>query len=331
VSRRRAAALLLVVAFGVAACSSGDGTGAAPAGTPAEPRTWPLTGLPVADGAEPRPVLVVKVDNTSSAEPQIGMDAADVVVEQLVEGGLTRLAVMLHSALPAAVEPVRSLRATDIGLVAPTGGVLVASGGAGAVVRQAEAAGVRLWQLGDEGLARDPARRAPYNVVLEPAAALAAIAAEPDPPQPPVQELLPFGAAPSTGDAEAPVTTAELRFSGTTTVRWTWTEGDGWVRAGDLAGPAFVPDSLLVLRVPVEDAGYLDPGGNPVPTTVTEGTGEGVLLHDGRAVELTWTKPAPDDPWSLTAPDDAGTAVTVPPGRTYVALVPNDGGAVTLR
>ena len=42
---------------------------------------------------------------------------------------------------------------------------------------------------------------------------------------------------------------------------------------------------MLVLRVEVGDAGYLDPAGNPVPETKLEGTGEAMLFHDGRLVQ----------------------------------------------
>ena len=58
--------------------------------------TWPLTGLPVEgddSAAQTHPVMVTKIDNTDSSAPQIGLGSADMVVEELVEGGLTRLAV----------------------------------------------------------------------------------------------------------------------------------------------------------------------------------------------------------------------------------------------
>ena len=80
---------------------------------------WPLTGLP-AEGAAPKhPVMVVKIDNTSSSSPQVGLGKADLVTEELVEGGSTRLAVFYYSQVPKSVGPVRSFRATDIGIVQP--------------------------------------------------------------------------------------------------------------------------------------------------------------------------------------------------------------------
>src|SRR4029077_9435591 len=80
--------------------------------------TWPMTGLPVSGdetAEQSYPVLVTKLDNTSSSAPQIGLGEADLVVEELVEGGLTRLAAVYHSPLPTPGGPVRSLRAPGIG------------------------------------------------------------------------------------------------------------------------------------------------------------------------------------------------------------------------
>ena len=86
-----------------------------PTPTPPEPTYWPLTGLEREGDAPKHPVIVTKVDNTSSSAPQVGLGAADMIVEELVEGGYTRLASFFYSKLPKAVGPVRSMRASDIG------------------------------------------------------------------------------------------------------------------------------------------------------------------------------------------------------------------------
>ena len=69
-------------------------------------QTWPLTGLDVSgkdSSAQDHPVMVVKIDNTASSAPQEGLDSADLVVEELVEGGSTRLAAFFYSNIPDAV------------------------------------------------------------------------------------------------------------------------------------------------------------------------------------------------------------------------------------
>src|ERR1019366_7542679 len=70
--------------------------------------TAPLTGLPDPSGLSvKRPALTVKIENTPQALPQWGIDQADVVYEEIVNGGITRLAAIFNSHAPAKVGPVR--------------------------------------------------------------------------------------------------------------------------------------------------------------------------------------------------------------------------------
>ena len=46
------------------------------------------------------PAVVVKIDNVDAARPQTGLNQADVVYEEMVEGGLTRLAAVFQSQYP---------------------------------------------------------------------------------------------------------------------------------------------------------------------------------------------------------------------------------------
>jgi Protein of unknown function (DUF3048) N-terminal domain/Protein of unknown function (DUF3048) C-terminal domain len=317
-----AASILLV-----AGCA-GDSPRPAPSATASTTRTpaaiLPLTGKPAPDGVVPaRPALVVKVDNTGNARPQVGLSAADLVVEELVEGGLTRLAVMYHSSLPPAVAPVRSARTTDIGIVAPTGGVLAGSGGARRVLAAIDAAGIDVVTEGDPGVSRDRSRRVPYNVVIDPSAALGPFEGMAAPAVP----YLPWAASAAAASEGIPATTAAVRFSPAHTTRWQWSDRV-WQRLDDLAaGDEFQPVNLLVLRVTTRDAGYLDPAGNPVPETVLEGSGEALLLTGGQAVESRWSKRGPAAAVQLH--DASGEPLAVPAGRTWIELVPESGAVET--
>ncbi|MHB1802975.1 MAG: DUF3048 N-terminal domain-containing protein, partial [Actinomycetes bacterium] len=94
----------------------------------------PLTGLPEPDpAAASRPALSIKVDNISPAMPQAGLNQADIVFEELVEGGLTRLFAVYHSAQATRVGPVRSARPTDAYLLRLLGGGIFAYSGASAL------------------------------------------------------------------------------------------------------------------------------------------------------------------------------------------------------
>ena len=54
--------------------------------------TSPLTGLPSSRSGTG--AIVVKIDNSPKARPQAGLDVADIVIEQEVEGGITRFAAI---------------------------------------------------------------------------------------------------------------------------------------------------------------------------------------------------------------------------------------------
>jgi hypothetical protein len=85
---------------------------------------------------------------------------------------------------------------------------------------------------------------------------------------------------------------------------------------------------VLVLRVEVGDAGYLDPAGNPVPETKFTGSGEAMLFHGGRLVRGTWKKSALTS--ALTLSTRAGK-LSVPAGHTWIELVPAANGNVTFK
>src|SRR5207248_1545669 len=108
-----------------AAPSPSPGGSALPAATVAK-ATWPLRGTdaPNADATKRRPI-VVRVPNDPSARPQSGLAQADVVFEMLVEGGLTRYAVVFHSQDADKVGPIRSARLSDLQLTPMLRGILV--------------------------------------------------------------------------------------------------------------------------------------------------------------------------------------------------------------
>lgn len=286
----------------------------------------PLTGLPAPkQGLPHRRVFVVKIDNTSNGAPQTGVDQADLVVEELVEGGLTRLAAFFYSRTPRRVAHIRSVRATDIGLVKPIGGVLIASGGARVTVRRVRSAGVDL-RIEDRGtlvLQRDPARRLPYNRILD-LAAYAPSTGRAEPPKP----YLPFRPA-TTAIGGKPAARFGVTFSGTSTTQWAYAKGTYQRQNGRAApGQEFAADSVLVLSTRQGDAGYLDPAGNPVPETLFTGGGTARLFHGGTVVTGRWAKKSSTAALSLTTAD--GRALAVPAGHTWIELIPNGDGRVTI-
>src|ERR1039458_5015739 len=112
----------------------------------------PLTGLPDPSRlTKHRAALTIKIDNTPEAMPQYGIEDADVVYEEIVEGGITRLAAIFNTRLPTVVGPVRSVRRTDREIVFPIGGIFAFSGGAEYAVRSIETAPVKLYNESNSG------------------------------------------------------------------------------------------------------------------------------------------------------------------------------------
>jgi len=323
---RRVAVIAAALSLALVACGGGDDNSSdtenSRSGTTLT-QVSPLTGLDAPDGFPSHPVIVVKIDNTSSAEPQLGLRDADMVVEELVEGGSTRLAAFFWTKTPNTVGPVRSMRASDVGIVTPANAVIVASGGAPKTDKVIKQAHIQTYtEATAPGFSRDSGRAAPYNLMMD----LEKLAGTLKPAEAP-NPYMPFG-GPDDFSGTKPAGTVHVQFSGAHTTVWHFEKGTGWIRENGLAqqGDDFVPDNLLTLQVRLGNAGYLDPAGNPVPETKLEGKGQALVFHGGKLVRGTWAKS------SLTAPIKLSTKageLKVPAGHTWIELVPAANGNVT--
>ena len=328
----KSTATILTAGLLLAACG-GDETPAADEPAPGQEvaggstlgQTWPLTGLDVEgedSSAQTHPVMVAKIDNTSSSAPQQGLGSADLVVEELVEGGTTRLAAFFYSEIPGEVGPIRSMRASDIGIVSPVEASVVTSGAAPVTIQRISGAGIKFFGEGSTGMSRATDRSAPYNLMSD-MSQLVDSFPERDEARP--DDYLPWG-EPSDLPKGKKATTIAANFGNHTT---TWAfQKDGYVNQNSYAAEddQFPTDTVLVLRVPVGDAGYTDPAGNPVPETKLEGKGAALLFHDGKVVKGTWEKSGLDDALSLSA---GKKELSVPAGHTWIELVPAANGNVT--
>ena len=330
--------LLVVASLALAGCSGGgeaaepetvetthlDGT-VEEVEVPEEPQTWPLTGVEVdGDGsAEARhPVLVTKMDNTPSSSPQLGLSHADLVVEELVEGGITRLAAFFYSDIPGTVGPVRSMRASDIGIVTPVEASIVTSGAANDHPQPDRRRRHHPLRRGLQGLLprEQPQRAVQPDGQPRPTSRRPSRTSWSRP-----DDYLPWGTADDLPKGPK-ATSINADFGNHTT---TWQYGDGrYANTNSFAAAddQFPADSVLVLRVQVGDAGYRDPAGYPVPETKFVGEGAAVLFHAGRVIRGTWSKK------ELTSPLELSTKqgdLTVPAGRVWIELVPAVNGDLT--
>lgn len=317
--RRRAAGLLAVVtalALVVAACGGGDGKSKKASKAPA---VAPLTGLPDPNGeARGRPALEVKIDNTPPARPQAGLDAADVVFEEVVEGEITRFLAVFNSSLPDTVGPIRSVRATDPNLVWPLGGVFAFSGGAAPnveLIRQAPVNAVDETAAGS-AMFRDRGRGAPLNLFGRPAE-LVGKGGKPVPPPALFQYL--GSKEPSPGD---PASAVHIGFSPGFDPTYTYdAPSRTWKRSyGVTPFTARSGQQIAPANVVVQFTNYEGGAGNPTAEGITVGEGDVWVFTDGKVVKGRWVRPAKAQPAKYV--DAAGKPIKLLPGRTWVHLLP---------
>ena len=329
--RRLSLSLTALVCAGLAlaGCSKSDDsspkadtspTASKTAEKPEKPDTWPLTGLTANGGAAlDHPVLVTKMDNTTSSAPQVGLGKADMVVEELVEGGLTRLAAFFYSDIPDRVGPVRSMRASDIDIVSPVKASVVTSGAAMRTINLIRGAHIPFYGESTKGFARDNSRMAPYNLFAN----LSDVATVAKTKPTPVKDYFHWGKE-SAFPKGVKATTINAQFSGGHTTEWKYAGGK-YVNVNSNApqNDQFPATTVLVLRVREGDAGYLDPAGNPVPQTLFTGQGVAQVFHGGQMVSATWHKgKAPTSVVKLTTKKGK---LKLPPGHVWVELVPIAG------
>lgn len=310
---------------------------------------WPLTGLPAPDGAPvDRPAIAVKVSNSPDARPQVGLDVADIVIEERVEG-ITRLIAIFHSTPSAPVGPIRSARDSDIDLLGALGRPVFVWGGANeGVAARVDGANVVSFNVDPDAAEdkyRDEARVAPDNLFIDSTDAFWAKAGDASPAIPPIPvgnaaggptgtttttipstTVAPPTTAPTTGaPASTPPGTPTPAVSvdyGGTQADFVWdAERLGWARIQDgtphvvASGAVLAPTNVVLLLTPYGTA----PSDPNSPIALTTGTGDATVLIGGNAVDATWSRPTATDPYTLV--DDAtGQPLVLPPGRTWVGL-----------
>ena len=285
----------------------------------APPLIAPLTGLPDPSGAaQERPALTIKIENTPEALPQYGIDRADVVYEEIVNGGITRLAAVFNSQAPTKVGPIRSVRPTDQQVVWPLGGIFAFSGGAPYAMASIEQAPVKLVQESNAGTAmfRDYARLAPHNLYAS-APGLFAFGGTPTPPRP----LFTYRRSAS-AVAGAPVSSFVVPFPSIYPVTWTWnTSTRAWDRSifGQPlvtgTGVRVAPQNVIVMSVD-----YVNGVGTFASYANLQGSGPAAVFTDGKEVRGTWSRAASkSDP--ITYHSTSGATIALTPGQTWVELL----------
>ena len=281
-----------------------------------------FTGL----AGDNKQILVVKIDDTNAAHPQIGVESADVVYVEQVEGGLTRLAAIYTSKLPPLIGPIRSARISDIELLAQFGRVGFAYSGAQSKMRPVIAA-ANLENLSAERnppsiYGKDPNRPGPVDMILKPDLLLERANANPKIRiETATASVFPFGDAPKgeTNTAVAKIKWPSAKYE----LRWDSTN-EKWLiyfnEKPNMAanGEQLYADTAIIQIVSITPSIYGDKFGEITPFSKTTGSGKAVMLRDGFSYQISWQRNLETDLTTWKSQD--GGVANFKPGRTWIFL-----------
>jgi hypothetical protein len=280
-----------------------------------------LSGRIGSDG----PMLVVKIDDTRAAHPQAGLEDADLVYIEQVEGGLTRIAAVFSSKIPAVIGPVRSARISDIEIVEQFGRVAFAYSGAQEKLLPVIAA-ANLENLGAQRQSReiysnDPLRNAPTAMILQAQTLMQKVK----------EQQLPVAISKSAGwsfsesiDTGTAIVSAKVSWPANSydavwsAIEKRWLLSHSGVPNLAASGIHLGASTLVIQIVSITPSEYGDKFGGVTPFTATVGSGRGYILRDGKYISALWDRPTPDSGTTWTT--NQGEEIPFAPGQIWIAL-----------
>lgn len=329
-------AALIVVAVKVASThTKTTGKVAALPGPPGPPATatshagaiCPLTGQPAPGGTIPaRPALAIKVDNYSAARPQTGINHADIVFEEPVEGGITRFVAVFQCHGASLVGPIRSARLVDVDILSQLSDPILANmGGIPPVISAIQNAPIieeNMLGLG-QVIQRNYNRVPPYNTYASTSALWGLQASNTTAPA----QLFTYS---NTVPSGTPAASVHVPFSYASDVTWNYDPTTHqYLRYYNGTTPAMLSDgtqisaaNIVIQSVRVTYGPWVENslGGLEVVSHML-GSGPLTVVRNGVAISGTWQRPSLTSPTVLTASD--GSTIALQPGNTWVEIVPN--------
>lgn len=280
----------------------------------------PLDGLGTAID---RPVLIVKLDNTTYAQPHAGLNKADLVYIEEVEYGITRLAAVFSSHIPRRIGPVRSARITDIDLLAqydrPAFGYSGAQRRLFPALHAAPFYDVSPY-TGGSGYSRDNRRRAPYNLYFNGQTGLARAP----------KASLPH----DVGFRFDPVVPAGGLVAKTADMSWSYAKAgfrydpqsglydislNGRRAQAEETSDGQRAATVVIQSVKQTPSKYFDKGGGNTPHAETIGSGTALVLRDGQVWKTRWSRPRAQDGTTFTLADSS--VMPFKPGQLWIVLL----------
>ena len=310
--------------------AGGNDEGSEMAAEPEVPPFCPLTGEDPPKGVKlTRPALALKIENSPEARPQSGLDQADIVYEEIVEGGATRFMAIYHCHDAAEGGPVRSARFDDPKVAKPFTSILAYSG-ANAIVEEElrKQKLIAIQELNANGaLFRVPAGSTDVHSLYGDTLRLRKLGVKRGKPKPPGSAYFKFEDAPEGAKTKS----VTLKFNPSVEISWRW-KGGNWIRFEDgvpflaAGGKQIGTRNLLVQEVDVSDSKTIvDVAGNPSPDIALDGKGRAFLFRDGEVIKGSWKAGKDGVPSFKTK---KGDPFTFDVGSTWIELVPSKKGTV---
>lgn len=288
----------------------------------------PLTGVQVPVGSLQHPVIMAKIDNNPEARPQIGLNHADIVFEELVEGGLSRYLAVWHSDVPERLGPIRSIRPMDPDIASPFRGLIAYSGGQYRFVQMMIHTKVKNVIHGTAGtekyIYRSDKLIAPHDVIVR-AKKLVTARSNLAAPRP-AFEFAHDGELPSAVALGKPAGRLVTSFSSGNSPSWKYHAERGMYLRFQAGGEKDKDDRKkqlsavnVIAQLVNESSEY-----GYVPRAIVVGKGVAWISTGGKTVKAKWIKKNRN---AMTVFKLAsGEIVKLAPGRTWIELVPKTTG-----
>jgi len=297
---------------------------------PPVPPRWPYTGrdAPSQAAIDRRP-LSIKIENSPSARPQLGLNSADVVYETITEGGITRFNCIFHSKLPQTVGPVRSARLSDMWVVPQYDGLFFFSGTSSSVERAVRAHNLPDLSQ-DAGVSypywRSTQRYAPHNLMLDTKKAYAEAKRRDFRTK---ADVTPFRFDRRSTDATPTLTKIAIPFSQANKVRWKYDAdknvyrrwNNGAIHRDAATGNQVTADNVVVMWVKYKAATH-DMVGSLTYDVTLGGKGRVTVFRNGQRYDGRWEADRDTPPRFF---DKQGRPIKLSTGRTWFQVIPLDG------
>ena len=271
------------------------------------------------------PILVVKIDDTRAAHPQAGLEDADVVYIEQVEGGLTRIAAVFSSKIPAVIGPVRSARISDIEILEQFGRVAFAYSGAQKkllpVIADANLENLGAQRQSREIYSNDPLRNVPTAMMLQAQTLMQKVK----------EQQLPVAISKSVGwnfaesfDTGTAIASAKVSWPANSydavwsAIENRWLLSHSGVPNLAASGVHLGASTFVIQIVSITPSEYGDKFGGVTPFTATVGSGRGYILRDGKYIAALWDRATPNvgTSWKTTS----GEEIPFAAGQIWIAL-----------